>query len=327
MVAIEFSAGAVARIRFAISCLWEVVASVRVLRGSGGRTVHSSWVRRVQPRLVEAGLVGDSLLWSLIPREPDYLPDFLTPPPLGLTPDLDAELAVLIATAPEVVRGQLDLFGGSDAPLVRDLYAEPEVGLRRVAEEIAEYWRIALTADWPRIRTLLEGEVFRGARLLVENGAGDLLNDLHETVRWEGDTLSIAKRHCCAADVPDEAGLVLVPSVFVWPSVLSISASDSPQLAYPARGSATLWGETPGPTSTLSAVLGRSRARLLAEMAAPTSTSELARRTGMSAGGVSQHLATLRAAGLVASHRHGKGVLSARTMLADALLSGASEPS
>lgn len=111
------------------------------------------------------------------------------------------------------------------------LYAEPEDGLRRLADEIAAYRRLALAPDWPRIRALLDAEVFRRARRLAEDGAAGLLNDLHERVRWEGDALRISQRHCLAPDVPDGAGLVLVPSVFVWPSVLSIAAGDLPQLA------------------------------------------------------------------------------------------------
>jgi DNA-binding transcriptional ArsR family regulator len=73
----------------------------------------------------------------------------------------------------------------------------------------------------------------------------------------------------------------------------------------------------------LAAVLGRGRAQLLTELAAPVSTTELARRTGMSAGGVSQHLTALRAAGLVTTRRQGRMLLSARTDLADALVSAA----
>ncbi|WP_347681491.1 hypothetical protein [Plantactinospora sp. B24E8] len=41
----------------------------------------------------------------------------------------------------------------------------------------------------------------------------------------------------------------------------------------------------------------------------------------MSAGGVSQHLAVLRAAGLVTTQRDGRKVLNLRTTVADALLS------
>jgi DNA-binding transcriptional ArsR family regulator len=52
----------------------------------------------------------------------------------------------------------------------------------------------------------------------------------------------------------------------------------------------------------------------------PLSTTELARRTGMTPGGVSQHLAVLRAAGLVTAHRDGRTVRTVRTALAEALL-------
>ncbi|MBM7493309.1 DNA-binding transcriptional ArsR family regulator [Micromonospora luteifusca] len=41
----------------------------------------------------------------------------------------------------------------------------------------------------------------------------------------------------------------------------------------------------------------------------------------MSPAGVSQHLTSLRAAGLVVTHRRGRTLLSARTDLAEALLS------
>ncbi|MBE1488121.1 ArsR/SmtB family transcription factor [Plantactinospora soyae] len=330
MVAIGLSAGAVARIRFAVSCLWEVAASVRVLRDTGDHAVHLPWVNRVRPRLRSAGLVGADgthgadgagLLSQLIPARPGYLPDFLTPPPGGLTPDLDAELAVLRATPPEIVRADLDLYdGGTRSPAIRALYADPAAGLRRLAEEIAGYWRIALAPDWPRIRLLLDADVQHRARLLAENGAAGLLNDLHQQVRWEGETLSIAQRHCTAADVADGGGLVLIPSVFVWPSVLSVPGGTAAQLGYPARGIGTLWEAPRQASDTLSAVLGRGRARLLVEMRAPISTTELARRTGISAGGVSQHLAVLRAAGLVSTHRSGRTVLNTRTTVADALL-------
>lgn len=323
MVAIALSAGAVARIRFAVSCLWEVVASVRVLRDPGGHAVHMPWLRKVRPRLDAIGFER-TLLWRLVPGEPHYLPDFLTPPPGGLTPALDAELAVLADTPADVVRADLRGFVGADAAPVRELHDRPEAGLRRLADEVAAYWQVALAPEWPRIQILLDAEVFARARLLAESGAAGLLNDLHEKVRWDGDTLAIEKRHCTAADVPDGGGLVLIPSVFTWPSVLSVPGSDSPQLAYPARGIATLWEHPRSTPDALSGVIGRSRARLLVHMSAPVSTTDLARRVGISAGAVSQHLAVLRAAGLVVTRRHGKTVLNTRSTVADALLSAAS---
>ncbi|MFI6675531.1 ArsR/SmtB family transcription factor [Kribbella sp. NPDC050470] len=70
----------------------------------------------------------------------------------------------------------------------------------------------------------------------------------------------------------------------------------------------------------MAGVLGRSRAELLNQLGSPRSTTELAARTGLTPGGVSQHLSALRAAGLVTSHRSGRLVLYARTALAEALL-------
>jgi DNA-binding transcriptional ArsR family regulator len=208
-------------------------------------------------------------------------------------------------------------------PGLRELYADPETGLRRLAEEIAAYWHRAIAPDWPRIRILLESEVFQRARTLAEDGAAVLLNDLHERVRWEGETLSIASEYCTAPDVPQGDGLVLVPSVFVWPTVLGIHTGERSQLAYPARGVATLWECPAQPPAALGAVIGRGRAELLAHLGTPVSTTDLARRTGMSAGGVSQHLGALRAAGLVSTHRRGRTVLNVRTTLAEALISAA----
>ena len=161
------------------------------------------------------------------------------------------------------------------------------------------------------------------ARLLAENGAAALLDNLHQRVRWQGDGLSINQRYCAAPDVSEGGGIVLVPSVFVWPSVLSVPTGESPQLAFPVHGAATLWEGPTRASEALSAVIGRGRAQLLVEMRAPVSTTELALRTGMSASGVSQHLAALRAAGLVAAHRDGRTILNTRTTVAEALLAAA----
>ena len=56
--------------------------------------------------------------------------------------------------------------------------------------------------------------------------------------------------------------------------------------------------------------------------AKPTATTDLARLLGVTPGCVSQHLALLRANGLVNGHRVGRKVLYARTMLGDALSDG-----
>ncbi|BCY14726.1 DUF5937 family protein [Actinoplanes sp. L3-i22] len=313
MVAIALPPDAATRIRFAVSCLWEVLASLRVLHGRGVPSVHRKWALEQRPG-------PDGLLARLIPPAGGYAPDFLTPPPAGLTADLDAELAVLRATGPSTVRAHLALLpGGTDL----DLYRDPAAGLARLSDEIAAYWARAIAPDWPRMHALLDADVRRRAHHLATDGAAAVLNDLHERVAWRDGTLLVDQRHCTAPDVADGSGLVLIPSVFAWPSVLTVSSWGTPQVAYPAAGVATLWEESSRLPGALDALVGAGRARILSELGSPLSTTELARRTGITAGGVSQHLRILRAAGLIATHREGRLLLNSRTRAAEVLLSAA----
>ncbi|BCJ42683.1 transcriptional regulator [Actinoplanes ianthinogenes] len=318
MVAIALPPDAATRIRFAVSCLWEVLASLRVLRDRGVPSVHQPWVSRQRS-------APGRLLAALVPATGGYAPDFLTPPPSGLTADLDAELTALKRTSPETVRAHLDLMRSSHGA-IDDLYADPESGLARLAGEIEEYWATAIAPHWPRIHALLDADIRRRAARLATDGAAAVLNDLHDRVRWQDGALLVDQRHCTAPDVPDGSGLVLIPSAFAWPSVLTVSAWGTPQLAYPAAGVATLWEAPPPAPDALGALLGAGRARILTALAGPLSTTELAARTGITAGGVSQHLRVLRAAGLIATHRAGRLLLNSRTDAAETLVRAAAPP-
>jgi DNA-binding transcriptional ArsR family regulator len=90
---------------------------------------------------------------------------------------------------------------------------------------------------------------------------------------------------------------------------------------------ATLW-ESGGERTprALAAVIGQTRAALLAELDAPRSTTDVALLVGITPGGASQHIGALRQAGLVAGRRAGRSVLYVRTPLADALVAGGAEP-
>ena len=66
-------------------------------------------------------------------------------------------------------------------------------------------------------------------------------------------------------------------------------------------------------------MLGRSRAAMLADLGAPRSTTELAKRLSLSPATASHHLTALRDAGLISAQRDGRTVLYARTPLGDGL--------
>ncbi|GAA2741685.1 ArsR/SmtB family transcription factor [Kitasatospora cinereorecta] len=319
MLTLEFSAADVALTRFAHSPLEELANSVQVLKEPGEHAVHLPWVREVAPRI---DWTRHGLLSALIRIPNVYVPDFLTPMPLGSAPTPEEELARLTATDPQQVRADLDRITGPLPPPVAELYADPVAGLARLADELRTYWALALAPYWERIRRLVDGEILRRARQMSTGGPAALFADLHPSVTWESGTLRVAHRWYSAERGLDGGrGLVLVPSVFAWPGVWSqTDPPHQPGLVYPPRGVATLW-ERPAPAPDgLAGVLGRTRAQLLAVLDSPASTTELAARLGISAPNVSHHLTALTAAGLLARHRTGRTVLYLRTPVAEAWL-------
>ena len=318
---IEFSAEDLARTRFAVSPLWEVMASVRVLKGADPHGLHSRWTERVRPAL-EAAKLDLSPLFELIAVSGCGIPGFLVPPPKTPQPSLDVELATLRATT----TAQLSRVTSKGAlPRVAVLRADPERELARLAEVIAAYWEVALAPHWARIRALCEADIRDRAARFADGGARTLFSDLGPRAAWASGTLQLEHRYVSGPRHLAGRGLLLCPSAFVWPRAFVTLDDHEPQptVRYPPRGVGTLWEPRPcRRTPALAAVLGRTRALLLAELAEPAFTTELARRTGLSPGGVSQHLTALRDAGFVSAHRSGRAVLYARTRVAEALVEG-----
>ncbi|MEO3886215.1 DUF5937 family protein [Nonomuraea sp. B5E05] len=315
---LTFTARDIANTRFAISPLGEVVASVRVAKDPAAHPLLRPWAEQVRRRLRG---VGWRLLADLVPVPTVVIAGFTCTPPSTSMPDLSLELATMRGAAGRV-RSDQDAVPGPRTKRVQALYDDPERGLERLAEEVQAYWDAAMAPYWARIRALLEGEILYRARLLAEGGAQRMLADLDDAVTWRDGTLSIAHRHVSGARSLRGLGLLLVPCVFVSPRVFSVTTPPyQPAVRYPPRGIATLWERRElEPPEALAAVLGRTRARLLAELDQPASTRDLAQRTGLSEPGANQHLTALRRAGLCTAHRAGRYVLYARTATAEALL-------
>jgi DNA-binding transcriptional ArsR family regulator len=315
------------RVRFAFSPLWEVVASVRVLKNPTDHPVHQPWTRQARGMLAGSGLDW-GMLSDLVPVPTRVIAGFISPPPPIPVPDLELELCALRATPAGLVRATLDGTPGPRPPGLDLLLADPVAGLRRLARIIRQYWDLVLEPYWPRMLRLFEGDVLYRARRLIDGGTDLLFADFDTQVGWDGHTLSVANENFTRSVRLGGRGLLLVPSVFAWPRVFAkLDGPGQPTLRYPPRGVARLWERDGADLPRgLAAVLGRSRALILSELDSPASTTDLARRTGLSAGGVSQHLTALRHAGLVNAYRVGRFVLYARTMVAESLLSGQSNP-
>ncbi|WP_248959512.1 ArsR/SmtB family transcription factor [Sphaerisporangium perillae] len=314
----RFGADDLARLRFAFSPLWELVASLRVLRAPARHSVHLPWLRAVLPRLAALDL---SELFALAPAH-GYMADFLTPPPDTPLPDFAAELARVRLTPPEKALEEAGWVQTSDTRSIARFQADPVAGVRRVADALAAYWEVALAEFWPRVYGLLEADLMWRTRRLATGGAEELFADLHASVRWEGDRLKSDGRWCHSSELGGN-GLLLVPSAFRWPDIAVMCEPYQPMLVYPARGVGTLWEVGPPPApGALSALIGKTRAQLLLSLRHPSSTTALARRMSLTPGAVSQHLSVLTGSGLVARRRLGREVLYRRTPTGDALVGG-----
>jgi DNA-binding transcriptional ArsR family regulator len=207
-------------------------------------------------------------------------------------------------------------------PVLERFVADPVSGLAEVVALLRVYWERTLAPHWPRVRALLEGDVLHRARQMADGGAERLFADVDPTVSWADGVLSIDKGSVEQDVDLRDRGLLFVPSAFAWPDVVLVTDPRwQPTLVYPARGVGTLWeADRPAAPEALGALLGRVRAAVLMALDHPRSTTDLARSLGVSAGGVSQHLGILRAAGLVHGHRVGRVVLYLRSPAGDGLV-------
>ncbi len=311
---VRFSSEDLLRCRFAVSPLMETCSALRALAGPGGAAYHLPWQRQARPLIPGLGI--EPLLAVLSWRGEQ--PDFLSPAPENPFTEIGAELGRVRATPPARVAAELAMIRhahpalGGDPAAVRDL----------LADMLARTWTALIEPWWPRLRDVLDAEITYRARRLADAGIAATLDDLDARISWHGHALRFSGRDGQAADVTRDidasgAELVLIPSVFVWPG--AAVSFDPPAVIYPARGIGQLWQPGARSADDLARLIGRTRAALLSALAEPASTTGLAARAGLPVSSVSEHLAVLRAAGLVTTTRTGRFLLHQRTALGIAL--------
>jgi DNA-binding transcriptional ArsR family regulator len=327
-LALVFGRDDPARVRFAISPVWETMSALRVLLEPHRRRYHLPWLESVRPHLSRLDL------WPLLALSPrsGWTPDFLSPAPAVPDADIADQLAQVRATTPgqvarEVKRSLTQRSGDPPPEAAWGLLDDPAATRDLLADLLGQCWRLLIAPYWPGLRDLLQADTLYRAQLLGDYGLERVLGDLHPGARWTGRTMIIERpgteRHRLAG-----AGLLLVPSVFVWPSLVAVTDPPSrPALVYPARGIAELW--QPARTrhsDALARLLGRTRAALLESLAEPASTRTLARRHGLAPSTVSGHLGTLHGARLITRRRHRHEVVYQQTRLGAGLAHGGTHP-
>ena len=321
MIRYVFGPEDLGRVRFASSPLFELAASVQALRNPDAHGIHAPWARATRRRV--HGLEID-LLEAVVP-ERGYHPDFVTPPPESPRAALEEELARVRSTPAEQVRTEVGwAYPGRMPAAARTLLDDPAAGLERLVEQMEAYWQAAIAPYWERLAAAADADVAHHARGLAASGPLTMFADLHQRVRWRAGAVEVDHVYDAEVELAGR-GLLLVPAAFVWPELWAmLDPPWQPAIVYAPRGLGTLWEPARrSGTNALDGLLGRRRARILAELDLAVSTRELAARMRASPAGVSEHLSVLRRAGLVAGRREGRAVLYVRTEAGEALMRAA----
>jgi DNA-binding transcriptional ArsR family regulator len=327
VIELEFTSDDYRRIRFAFSPIAETVTSLRALSLARRHGLHSPWLTTVDQRLDGV----DMRLLTALVRPNGYVPDFLTPPPPGRTASMESSLVQVAGTPIEVVVGELEHLAqhrvaqhgpgrARRAALILELLAAPEEAVTRIVTEMRRYWRAVVEPYWPRVHALLQADLAYRLEELATGGVAQLFRTLHPSVAMRGDLLTIVKYYQGRAQLR-RRGLLLVPCAFAWPDVLVSTADPLSSLTYSPRGLGRLWEQAPDESeSPLAAVVGRTRATILALLELPMSTTQLAAQVELAAPTLNAHLKSLQTAGILSSRRDGRVVLYQRTPLGDHLV-------
>ncbi len=303
MLRIRFDRDDLVRVRFVLWPLGETTLSAQALLRDDGKSLLGEWRQRARERLTPAAQ-----------------------PVLELVPPRRHQLRTAAITIPDSDHATLQ-------QELRRLEALSPGGVPRLMGKVLRaYHAASIAEDWPRLLRHLDMDLAYRARLLLSRGVGGALATLHPTIRWRSPCLEVNAR-CYRDGEVDLAGrgLVLVPSVFVWPHpVFLLDGAGRPVLVYPAHDPFAFFWPADAPADApaggaLAAVLGRTRAAMLETiaMSAGCSASELARGLGIGLPAVARHLNVLRSAGLLATHRQGRAVRHSATDLGAQLLHGA----
>ncbi|HVQ92265.1 MAG TPA: winged helix-turn-helix domain-containing protein [Mycobacteriales bacterium] len=325
MLRLEAGADDLLHSRFALSPLVELDGLIRTLAGLPAPRLSAYRAAALRPAYQR--LRRDPAFGALIALYSEQAgPLFLADPaaPAGLAAPavrtFAAELAALRATPLDVARREIA------ECLERRPVADPrhravlrgKAVVAHFADALDAAWYELLAPDWPRLRAIGERDLTHRAGLVSRAGWAAALDSLHPRVRWRAGGLEVGSGARQLSVRLGGAGLLLVPSVHNGPSIAVHTADPGPKaVVYPARGTAAAADRTD--PAALAALIGHTRARLLRALCTPASTTQLARELDLPVSAVSDHLGTLRRAGLLYRARAGRSVLYTRTTLGTTL--------
>jgi DNA-binding transcriptional ArsR family regulator len=307
MITLHITSDDLVKLRFAYRPLLEIPFSYRVLINPEYQSPHLRWVEEAQRTLHSVNL---PYLAALVTPDSLYIPHFLTPTPTNNHGSIEDDLEQLSATPDEVIRRYtLALIEqDGDSEIRRFFVVHPHEAMACLVEELHLYWQRTLAHYWPRMISVLEGDILYRGRLLALEGPGSLVADLHPAMTYQNQQIQIRsnhRSHTCDVEFQLEGeGIQLVPLVFSGERRMQIVPEWQPRLSFPVRGTGLYSRETRA-SKPLEQALGAARARVLQILTTPATTGEVAFKARITAGTASVHLSRLTKAGLVEPHRSG----------------------
>jgi len=317
MIRIDLGAEGLANTRFAISPLHAAV-ELLYFRECAPHTVARGWRAAADETLTSRGL---DLLAAIV-REGvyGYMPDFVGPAPDGFESDADVELHRVATTPGSRVRYEMTTLL-VDGPAWSDTAGRPSAVLRAalehgeehfaeaIAGQLAQFWYLMLSHHWPRIRERLEKDIAQRTRTLAREGFAAMTATLHPTMAWKQSGLNL-EMSCGPTTSHGRItadAMILMPTAFGHRPLHTLDPRDAPHyrapmITYPSRASAA------ATAPPLNELIGSTRAQLLAQLAAPHTTEQLAQDLHLSPSTVSYHLQVLHRAGLVSRIRRSRHV-------------------
>lgn len=331
---IHFTAADLARTRLAEGPrpMLELDIALRLLQEGTHSTRFGAWrresLRRLSPRVRR--------LFDLIPPT-GWTVDFLDQ---SAADSIDEALERVRATPATRIRKDMETWTGRArhraVPRWTEALGSDRQLLTELADTVAHAHKHVLAPYQRHMDALSDADQALRTRQATHGGLHALLSGLNpHYIRWESPVLELTMASGSSGDIHLAGrGLLLIPSVFgaVYPA-LDETAEAQPWLTYPvglrdtdlflpsidtARALSTV-------PDSLTALLGHTRAVVLWTIARHPgcTTTELARRAGISPASASQHATVLRTAGLSHTTRHHNTALHTPTHAGTDLLNTA----
>ncbi|MET9845658.1 helix-turn-helix domain-containing protein [Streptomyces ossamyceticus] len=313
----QVNADTLAGSRFVVSPLAETFASLKRLHaGTGTHPGEQAWLADHLPAY-RAELARDPVTALLVRAGlgEEWIADFLTPTPCeGET--FAQEVARVRAVDPAAARAHLVLSLRGPLPAALDRDDLPG----RAADLLTYVWEETVRPDWERRRRVLEADVLARTAQLGQSGWAAVLDALRPGMRWLGENRLQVNLHEYPPREISGARLVFVPVTPQRVGWVAWEEGERYAVVYPCSGVLADGGGPAAAPAALGPLLGTARARVLALLDSPMSTTQLCAVTGRPLGSVGRHLKVLLDAGLVRRGRAGRSVLYTRTAAGEVLV-------